>query len=822
MPEERKGWDPKLVAERRKMFEQGGGDPFTLPIITRAAVSSSKPVFVEHPKAVASLRASRTSEMDPKAGGSVLTVRGKQQSQSSIEVGREVENTVKRNRHSVADLRMAFEQAVLAGSSAKSSVSKHPKSESASPNKKAISERTYQAQPGQANNCKHPSSETPPRARNSDHTEAPASEPINRRRTRALAEAFEHGGKSGSTPSRPLLQARTLSVKISTVKPPPNESPTKQSKEKVVARLSDSGVGRRILPGPPPSPFLQHWRTRRETAPVKSGPSLPIMVSTTVAVRTHRDSSSTTASSSSFSRRSTTPFPSKVEEALRKSSRGYGNLSQDGAGEGTATKESPVKDRIGMFEHLSRPRTVSSTSGSQKSRGSSSNKLVKSRNSVRRPSVSELRRGARALRALSLTGRRESKPAAAGMKTAEGTTKVTITTRHSVGVVQQSTAGKPLGSRVLRANTITTAKPDGLSLTPRRDSSFFVKGTMWRVPRTNPAPAGKQQEPISSKPAPQPSYEPPSSAELVNKTATTKPTLFHPTSARDGRILPDRKSYGTLETKHSWETSTTAPTMVVSDPFLDKASLSKTRDIIPVTGDGNCFHHHHHDSPPVVKGGVVIHQATTTSIISVSPTASHYSPGNVTPGHETAEVQRPVAVAKKHLQQSLYPSSLGKKGGEAWRNKAGGVGPVLSPDLVHAVKQGGGSRRSSLSWGKRAAAAALGIGRRLRERRASSSAARHQAGGGNLISPRKMMQERSSREGSAVGGGGGNREEDWDVVVATPNCRLQHPRPSRVVDWRRWEEEETRGGGGEAGEDDGKRVVLGQGQGERTMGWPKL
>ncbi|KAK0665437.1 hypothetical protein QBC41DRAFT_358881 [Cercophora samala] len=833
------------------MFEQGSGDPFSLPIITRAAVRSSKPVFAEHPKAVASLRASRTSETDPRTGVSVSIAkdgRSKQHSQSSMDAGPELENTVKRNRHSVADLRMAFEQAVLTGSSAKSSASKHPQSKSVSPTKKASSEEAYQPPLGQPNH-KHSNSETPKRPRNSDHRQAPATEPIHRRRTRALAAAFEHGGKLKSTPSRPLLQARTLSVKITTIKPAPNDSPTKQSKEKVVARLSESGIGRRVLPGPPPSPFLQHWRTRRETAPVKSGPSLPIMVSTTVAVRTHRDSSSVASSS-----RRSTPFPAKVEEALRKSrgsSSQYGRLSQDGAGEGP-TKDSPVKDRIGLFEHLSRPRTGSSASGSQKSRGSSS-KVLKSRNSVRRPSVSELRRGARALRALSLTGRKESKTGDTVVKAAESSSTLPVRTRHSVAVVKQGllrddevplnsgTAGKPLGSRVLlRANT--TAKTDGLSLTPRQDSTFFVKGTMWKVPRTNHAPI-KHEEPSSNEAKPrQPSYKPPSSTELVKKTATTKPTLFHPTSARDGRILPDRKSYGALEQKRSWETSTTATAPgAAADPFFDNASAQKTTDPVPVPvpGDGNGFgsnSQHRHQTPPVMKS--VVHQATST--ISASPTASHYSPGTITPSHSTAELPRPgpttAAPLKKH-HSSLYPSSLGKKAGEGWKNKAGGVGPVLSPDLVHAVKHGGGSRHSSLSWGKRAAAAALGIGRRLKERRASSSAARHSSllggseGGGNLISPRRMMRQ-GSREGSAaVAGGNRGQEEDWDVVVATPNCRLQHPRPSRVVDWRRWEESESaeEGSGGVdvdvgegSGEGGGKRVVSVQSQGQRKSSWARL
>ncbi|KAK0744628.1 hypothetical protein B0T21DRAFT_407712 [Apiosordaria backusii] len=885
---ERKGWDPKLVSERRKIFEQRSGDPFTSPILTRAAVRSSKPVFVEHTKAVASLRASRTSETDFKTGGNTSTARNsrsKPQSQSSMDPGRELENTVKRNRHSVADLRMAFDRAGQTGlSSTKSSLSKEAQRGSqpgkgTSTTKKASSEETFSPQPRQLN-YKQSNSETPRRPvsqRSSDHTQAPATEPIDRRRTRVLAEAFEHGGKLKGSSSRPLLQIRTLSVKISTVKPVPDGSPTKESKQKVAARLSDTGVGRRVLPGPPPSPFLQYWRTRRETLPVKSGPSLPIMVSTTVAARTHRDSSSIASSS-----RRSTPFPARADEALRKStgsSSQYGRLSQDGAGEGR-TKDSPVKDRIGMFEHLSRPETGSSGTGSQKSKGSSQ-KALRSCNSAKRPVVPELRRGARALRALSLTGRKESKTRDALSKAADVGSKLPIRARHSVAVVKQgptkdgevslspNTSAKPLGSRVMRANT--TAKSDGLSLTPRQDSTFFVKGTMWKVPRMDRALVMQRTSAPKEAQPPRPSYQPPSSTELANKTIDTKPTLFHPSTTTSGRILPDRKSYGALEQKPSWETSHTGGTAPLTDPFFDSTSAHNTTAPVAVSGgDGHGYglsHHHHHHTPSVITS--VTHEATSTT--SLSPTTTHYSPAHITPSTSAIELPRPhlsttiTSAGKKH-HSPLYPSSFGKKAGESWK-KSAGVGPVLSPDLVHAVKDGGSRRHGSLSWGKRAAAAALGITRRLKERRASSSAARHshshsqggvQNEGGHLISPRKMMQQRS-REGSTALGLGHqhNRERererkegmDWDVVVATPNCRLQHPRPSRVVDWRRWEESGVGvegglgdgnnggysgdGAGGPGEGDGGKRVMsvqsapaehfAAQGQGgQRKANWAKL
>ncbi|KAK4173900.1 hypothetical protein QBC36DRAFT_348371 [Triangularia setosa] len=835
------------------MFEQRSGDPFTSPIITRAAVSSSKPVFAEHTKAVASLRASRTSETEFKTVGCSSTTkspRSKPQSQSSVAVERELENTVKRNRHSVADLRMAFERAAPAKLSAKSSLSSPTQSKPTSLAKEASSEETHQPRPHQSN-YKQSNIETPKRPRNSDHRQAPATEPTDRRRTRALAQAFEHGKKLKGSPARPLLQARTLSVKISTVKPAPNGSPTKESKQKVVARLSDTSVGRRVLPGPPPSPFLQYWRTRRETAPVKSGPSLPIMVSTTVAVRTHRDSSSIVSSS-----RRSTPFPAKVEEALRKSTSSspqYGRLSQDGAGE-APTKDSPVKDRIGMFEHLSCPEaTESSGSGSQKSRGSSSHKVLKSRSFVKRPSMSELRRGARALRALSLTGRKESKTRDVLVKTAGNSSlKLPARTRHSMAVVKQGmvkddevplnlgTGSKPLGSRVMRTNT--AARSDGLSLAARQESTFFVRGTMWKVPRMEKTvPPVKPVLSSSSSREIQPPPKPPSSTELVKQTATTKSTLFHPSISSSGRILPDRKSYGALEQKRSWETSTTAGPVTVTDPFFDSASAHKTAEPVPVPGgDGHYFGsgsrhpHYHQDTPSVIKS--VIHE--TNSTVSLSPTAMHYSPGNITPGASTMELphQTTITTVKKQYP-SLYPSSFGKKAGGSWKNKAGGVAPVLSPDLVHAVKHGGSSRHGSLSWGRRAAAAALGIGRRLKERRASSFSAKHssQVEAGNLISPRKLLR---SREGSAALGYQREEDEDWDVVVATPNCRLQHPRPSRVVDWRRWEEPEPAEGGAlrsgsgsgvdvapNSGDGDAKRVMSGQrgqGQEQRKASWAKL
>ncbi|KAK4459722.1 hypothetical protein QBC42DRAFT_231067 [Cladorrhinum samala] len=798
---------------------------FADPIVTRATVRSSKPVLVEHDQIISSLRASRTADANTHEPtyDDVSPTKSRSQSYqtdlytpSSPRLSLEMKNSLRQKRHSVADLRLAFERAAqLNFGYNKSSIPTTPKgrsteTNSGSPTKAIVSTLSY------PQSCPKPAQQhlsydslatitpTQPRSICSSLSATRIPEPAGpkstgRKTIHEIAKDEERTAIPGLKHVRPLLRARTLSVKVSTVSPKPTQSPTKSN---IKERLSRSGVGRKVLPGPPPSPFLQHWRTRRETAPVKSGPSLPIMVSTTVAVTTQRGPSSLDSSTRS------TPFRTRGESSHQSTaSSAYSKGYQDGPVESPVkdAADSPVKDKISMFEHLnhkdSKPAIRKPRSHDQP--GTSENARQNIHHpSVKRPSAWELKRGAKALRALSFTGHRETTVALGSFskipKQSDKTIKFPVRVRHSVAVPKPDT---PDGisaddtQTALRSKAMGVApRTDRYSLAPRPDSTFFVKGTLWKVPHADSVSLKHSQSSYSPKETQSNSTSvpnSPSSAELVNKTINTRPNLFYSTSTKTGRILPDRRSYGALEGKKSWDSSAAALTParhvpVLADPFLDASAenmdlyLQSAQIEIPAI----VF------EPPTPAPGTV-----AASVKSSDDTFAPSLP--ILEAHQLPLAPHPPAAAtdvpqKSWKRASFIPVSFGKKTGEAVVKKSAALGPILSPDLAHGTHgvgsddAGSGAsaahRRASQSWGKRAAAAALGIGRRLRDRRASSSTAGSGVPGIN-------EDEVGDDESGVGGGGGGGRSMSGlqDVVVATPNCRLQHPRPSRKVDWRKFE-----------------------------------
>lgn len=651
----------------------------------------------------------------------------------------------------MADLRLAFERAAqLNLGSNKSSIPTTPKgrsieTSSASPTKAVASSPSYPqscprpAQQSHSNESEAPITSMEPNFLCSSLSvkripEPTGSKSVGRKTIHEIAKGEERTAFPRLSHVRPLLRARTLSVKISTVKPQSPQSPTKSN---IKERLNQSGVGRKVLPGPPPSPFLQHWRTRRETAPVKSGPSLPIMVSTTVAVTTKRGSGSVDSSMRS------TPFPKK-DEGSRKStaSSAYSKGYQDGPVESPLMDagDSPVKDKISMFEHLNHKDSKSAIRKprSQDQQGTTKNARQNNyHHPVKRLSAWELKRGAKALRALSFTGHRETKVIRGALpimpKQSDKTIKFPVRVRHSVAVSKPDTPDSipandtqtALGSKAMGV----APRTDRYSLAPRPDSTFFVKGTMWKVPHADPTSLEHSQSLYSPRATQSNSISapnPPSSPELVNKTINTRPNLFYSTSTKTGRILPDRKSYGALEGKASWDSAAAAPSLtrpvpVLADPFLDASTentdlyLQSAQIGVPAI----VF------EPPTPVAGTV-----TASINSSDDSSAPSLP--ILEAHQLPPP--PSAVPQKPWKRtSFIPVSFGRKAGEGVVEKCAALGPVLSPDLAHGTHGVGSDdarsgtstshRRASQSWGKRAAAAALGIGRRLRDRRASSSTA---------------------------------------------------------------------------------------------------
>ncbi|KAK1832025.1 hypothetical protein QBC39DRAFT_405861 [Podospora conica] len=222
-----------------------------------------------------------------------------------------------------------------------------------------------------------------------------------------------------------------------------------------------------------------------------------------------------------------------------------------------------------------------------------------------------------------------------------------------------------------------------------------------------------------------------SSFDLAGKTQDTSPSL-NMNFATDPRIgqmaTAARKSYGVLSTKPAWEQ---IEGTIFRDPF---------KYVVPNnTSDSTS------DEPP----SSAVYPSTTLLERNKIPSPA----------------KPPLAGVAAARRKARYPSSYGRKAGNSL--KRGAARPILSEEEGRAVV-----RRPS--WGRRAAAAAFAVGRRLKER--GGSVRRGQAGAGEVC-------------GGAVEGGGEplRREtqqqgsEEWDVFVARPRGGLQHPRPSRPV-----------------------------------------
>ncbi|KAK3349084.1 hypothetical protein B0T25DRAFT_609594 [Lasiosphaeria hispida] len=396
-------------------------------------------------------------------------------------------------------------------------------------------------------------------------------------------------------------------------------------------------------------PFLQ--KSRRDTAPEKAGPSLPIMVSTTVAVTTYRASSNSSQSSGSsviVTANSGNPPPNIVPFSLEGSRDGsIETPTRPPRNKLKKKRESPVKSRISLFESLNQSNSSASL---PTARAKSHDSGIPHGTDRKRLPGWEFKRGSRVLRALSF-GSGKGKVKDKGSTKSSGKSSLEVPKRNSLADAK----GKHRPERFSFLNSVST----------RRESTFFVQGTMYKIKHD-----GSPEQSLPPTAATLPGTTAWSSIDLVNNTSETLPNLFHSTSTLSGRILPTRKSYGALVSKPDWEARNAAATFI--DPF--SSPLSSTYDSRP-SGDNGI--------PPTIKES------------STSP-----------------------AETPLHRQRSRYPSSFGRKAGERMLKRSV-AGPILSPDEGLAVP----ARRSSLSlsWGRRAAAAAFAIGRRLKERRTSRS-----------------------------------------------------------------------------------------------------
>ncbi|KAK4452606.1 hypothetical protein QBC34DRAFT_455458, partial [Podospora aff. communis PSN243] len=508
----------------------------------------------------------------------------------------------------------------------------------------------------------------------------------------------------------PYLRPRILSVKISTTDPnpapgePSDGDSNVQKDRKAISKIGKVQQLRTVFDRPQEQtmflPFLQ--------APTKSCPSLPITVSTTVAVSTQRSLSHGSSSSGG------SVVVSVATERVRHAKERWSLPSSRGEHSDTPSRpprnklkkrrESPVKDRISLFENMTRP-DGSSVSLPHGGRSKSDDSGMAPRTDKKRVPGWEFRRGSKMFRVLSF-GSNKGTAKKADDRPKEGSKKVTA--KSSVEAMKRH--GPPGPSRSNKSSFLQSA-------TARRESAILVRGKVYNVPKHEENP--EQLAPLAKAIVPGKAVW--SSLDLVNNTTETPPTLSHAISTRSGRILPTRKSFGALQSKAEWEESLDPP---IRNPFRDASGSSQDEEI----------------------------SSTERSLPS-------------TTGENAASRSKAVA---SPMRKSRYPSSFGRKAGQTLKRSA--VGPFLSPAEGRALP----TRRSSLShsWGRRAAAAAFAIGRRLRERRTSRT---------RSLSMRSQEpnDERPPRRASLDG--------EWDVFVATPSGGLQHPRPGRVVNLARFE-----------------------------------
>ncbi|KAK4031230.1 hypothetical protein C8A01DRAFT_21521, partial [Parachaetomium inaequale] len=284
---------------------------------------------------------------------------------------------------------------------------------------------------------------------------------------------------SGSSDSHTLLLSRTLSVSTHTVGPGPKistqmGSPIRGTRPGDEHRSMDPQTeSRKAIIGPSSSPYLQPWRTRKDRGSMKSSPSLPILVSTTISAST---GGAIPQSSSSVS---LTAGRAITEDGPAE------NLPNALVSEPTEAGESPVRDRVRLYERISRPLSTE---------GSDQNSIKRSYGA--KPLGLGRRLASQTLRSFSLRGRR----------------KLSATK----------------GQR-------------GASKEPRkREPSFSFRATLRKISKSNQSAEGRQ--PTIPATAPRPRASP--SLELLNKTAKIAPRPFYTTRPRPNHLPPSHKSHG--------------------------------------------------------------------------------------------------------------------------------------------------------------------------------------------------------------------------------------------------------------------------------------
>lgn len=482
------------------------------------------------------------------------------------------------------------------------------------------------------------------------------------------------------SPSRRRLQSRVPPVKSQATRPSSrasckSERPATRQRPHLDGRFLETADTRKDPTGPEVSPFLHHWRAQKNTGLVKSSPSLPVLVSTTVAAskrKPSRNSSSLSrdyAGTSSSSPRGDSPNAgAAADNPMRSPSRVVQHASP------ATREESPVRERINMFEQLSRS-TSSVASGKDKSYEADSMK----RPVGKRTSSWQPRAIVQALRARSFSGRKENRSPS---HKANNGIEETSNNKSKIPRFRRNNHGNP-GQMTGESRPSSTPKLESSLARPRR----------WKVPKSGSRP----EESVTVQDPQGPSHN------FDGKNVTAQPRFFRSTRTISGRFLPSLKGHG------------------------PKCDTEIRNDSAPADA-----------SPTTAKTGPTSKPSTPLGRISHAPCRQTPSPA--------AAGQKPRAPRPRPGYSAPF------RGRFAGPLPKSGAVPVLSPAPAHAQKMARRSdtgpatatRHFSLSWGRRAAAAALDIGRRIKARKASESS--------SLSSTTSAV---SSLAGTAVTDGGG-------------------------------------------------------------------
>jgi len=466
------------------------------------------------------------------------------------------------------------------------------------------------------------------------------------------------GGSSSppSNPSHPLLLSRTLSVRISTIEPPQPDAEdperTGDNKKSGIARSSGSLAGRRVsdlrrvfdLPQSA-TPFLPFLKTRRYTTPSKAGPSLPIMVSTTVAVTTRRPPSiAASVASSRILRRKTAP--ASKPGSRKPSTRTLRNKLKK------KRRESAIKDRINLFEHLSHSGGSNATSSPAASKAKSSSNTASSKGNSRSGTGSDeapsnqSSRGSRFMRVLSFggIGKKNSKAGSSNTESGRPSAKQSTVSSIKRTSLAQSNVSRQQGHY-----------PDATS------STHTVRSTIWKVLHydldTQNESIGHaintQEHSASSSSGPISSVIKSSSSSMLMAEKELKRNLLTPTThrqrtdtTRSGRILPTRKSYGALDLNHTWY------------------------------NDATCLHE---IDPANSSGGSSSCAATKEPRPRQKMSVSDRGGINLPVFRRTGKTISPMSLVTTTTKRSRVPSSFGRKSGSSLR-KGAAARPILTPE----------------------------------------------------------------------------------------------------------------------------------------------